>query len=154
VPKKLFIQFSIGEQRYAIATDLIREITPMVQLTHVPKTEAYIAGLFNYRGTMLPVIDVSKLLFNTEYSLRLCTRIIILDNPPSSDIDNIGLIVEQANKTMSCDTDDLTEHKLSEQHASYIGKIIHDELGEIQIIDVDKLIPSEQINLQIAVNAG
>ena len=153
MPKKLFLQFSIGDQRYAIATNLIREITPMVQLTRVPKTEAYIAGLFNYRGTMLPVIDVSKLLFNAEHSLRLCTRIIILENP-SSSMDNIGLIVEQANKTMSYDMDELTEHKLSEQHASYIGQIIHDELGEIQLIDVDKLIPSEQINLQIAVNSS
>jgi len=153
VAKKLFLQFNVDGQRFAIATDLVKEITSMVKLTRVPKTEAWIAGLFNYRGSMLPVIDISRLLFNSEHQLRICTRIIILETTINNNKQNIGLIVEQANKTLSYDINDLTEHKLSDRQASYVGKILHDEDGEIQLIDIDKLIPTEQINLQVAVNA-
>ena len=154
MPEQLFLQFSINDQRFAIATKTIAEITPMVELTRVPKTEPYIAGLYNYRGTMLPVIDVSKLLFDSEHDMRICTRILIMQNPSNLNIQNVGLIVEQANKTISCDTSKFTEHKLSENMADYVGQIIHDEQGEIQVVDIDKLIPAEQTNLQIAVNSN
>ena len=53
------ITFHLGEQSFGLDIMAIREIrawTPSTRLPHVP---AYVAGVVNLRGTVLPVLDLA-----------------------------------------------------------------------------------------------
>ncbi len=141
--KRLFLLFNLGDDRFAVTTELITEITPLVELTHVPKTESYICGLFKYRGETIPVVDTSLLLFNKPHNRKICTRIIILTRQHHGIVSRIGLIAEKVNKTESFDTDQINEHKLTQKRAPYLGKTLSDDYGEIQIIDLEKFMPDD-----------
>jgi len=139
--KRLYLLFSLGEERFAVTTELITEITPLVDMTRVPKTESYVCGLFKYRGETIPVIDTSMMLFNKPYNRKICTRIIVLSRQHDDTFKRIGIIAEKVNKTESFDTEQISEHPLTQ--TPYLGKTLSDEHGEIQLIDLNKFLPVE-----------
>ena len=53
--------FTIAGERYGIGTDHILEVVPLRELTLVPCTPPVILGVLNYRGRILPVVDLRRL---------------------------------------------------------------------------------------------
>lgn len=52
------ITFSIGEEHYALETRWVQEVLHRVDLTRVPGTPEFLAGVINHRGEILPVFDL------------------------------------------------------------------------------------------------
>ncbi len=50
--------FRLGSERYAFEVNNAREIYPLEQLTRVPRTPDFVAGVFSARGRILSVIDL------------------------------------------------------------------------------------------------
>ncbi len=50
--------FWLGQERYGIEVTNVREIYPLEQLTPVPRTPDFVAGVFSARGRILSVIDL------------------------------------------------------------------------------------------------
>ena len=66
----LLLQFEIGNGRYALETNSIIEIVPLVNLKKIPTSPAYVAGLMNYRGEVIPVIPAISVLFPLQSEAR------------------------------------------------------------------------------------
>jgi purine-binding chemotaxis protein CheW len=54
------LEFRLARDRYAIETRHVGEVLPLVDLTPVPCTPAFIAGVVNVRGRITVVIDIHK----------------------------------------------------------------------------------------------
>lgn len=53
-----FVVFRLGNEEYGVSIGAVQEIVRVPeQLTHVPKTPAFIEGVVNLRGVVLPVVD-------------------------------------------------------------------------------------------------
>lgn len=52
--------FRLGEDLYAVDIMRIREIIRPLKLAHLPKAPAFVEGVINLRGTVIPVIDLRK----------------------------------------------------------------------------------------------
>lgn len=52
------VGFVIGEEEYAVPILSIQEIIKPISWTRVPQTPAYILGVFNLRGSVIPLIDL------------------------------------------------------------------------------------------------
>jgi purine-binding chemotaxis protein CheW len=62
-PAKTIVElcaFVVGGEEYAIDIMRIREIIQPVRITSVPRASPIIAGVFNLRGAIIPVIDLRK----------------------------------------------------------------------------------------------
>jgi purine-binding chemotaxis protein CheW len=56
-----FVVFRLADEEYGVPIDAVQEIVRVPdQLTHVPKSAAFIEGMVNLRGAVLPVIDQRK----------------------------------------------------------------------------------------------
>ena len=53
--------FSLTGERYAIETAYVLEVFPLRELTPVPCTPSFVLGAVNYRGLILPVLDLRRL---------------------------------------------------------------------------------------------
>lgn len=49
--------FRLGDECYAFRTEQVVEVRPMNQLTPLPTAPAFVAGLVNVRGRIVPVVD-------------------------------------------------------------------------------------------------
>ena len=53
-----YIVTQLGEEQYGIDIKLISNIVRMQRITRVPKVPAYIRGVINLRGEVIPVISL------------------------------------------------------------------------------------------------
>lgn len=74
------LEFALAGERYGIETPFVREIQPLHELTPVPCTPSFVAGVINVRGELLSVIDVKKFFDLPERGLtELHTVVIVQD---------------------------------------------------------------------------
>lgn len=52
------VGFIIGEEEYAVPILTIQEIIKPIEWTRVPQTPKYVLGVFNLRGSVIPLIDL------------------------------------------------------------------------------------------------
>lgn len=50
--------FALGDERYAFPSAQVREVRPLGVITPVPGTPAFIAGVTNVRGRVVPILDL------------------------------------------------------------------------------------------------
>lgn len=53
------IAFRIGDQEFTVNVMSVREIRGWTQATPMPRTPAYVKGVINLRGAVLPIVDMS-----------------------------------------------------------------------------------------------
>jgi len=97
------VVFSLGHEEYGVEVDKVQTIERMMPLTRVPKTPAFVKGVINLRGVVVPVIDLRERfgIVATEYTEN--TRIIIVRQQSIE----VGLIVDSANDVVDVDEDQI-----------------------------------------------
>ena len=58
----LLLVFRVAGDAYAVEAARVVEVVPRVELRALPHAPEALAGLFRYRGRMVPVIDLGVLL--------------------------------------------------------------------------------------------
>ena len=53
-----FLRFALGNERYAVRIDAVREILEVVRMTPLPLMPAFVRGVMNLRGAVVPVVDL------------------------------------------------------------------------------------------------
>jgi purine-binding chemotaxis protein CheW len=54
------IEFGLAHERYALEAAFVSEVHPLENLTPLPGTPPFVAGIVNVRGRLLPVMDIKK----------------------------------------------------------------------------------------------
>jgi len=138
----LFLLFQLGKDTYALEASHIREILPLVDLKAIPLSPHGMAGVFNYHGTPVPVIDLCELMLKHPAQKRLSTRIILVDYTKANGTTHLlGLITEKATETMQREPADFVASGLNNAHAPYLGPVTTDARGFIQWIKIAQLLP-------------
>lgn len=151
----LLLVFRVHASRYAIETRQMVEILPLVTLQDVPGAPRGVAGIFNYRGTPVPVIDLSDLLIGEPSGRRLSTRLIVANYPLASGGTRLlGLIAEHATETLRRSPDDAVPSGIVNDAAPYLGPVLPEPDGLVQLIDVSALLPPPVQRMLFVEDAG
>ncbi|MFC4811268.1 chemotaxis protein CheW [Paenibacillus sp. GCM10023250] len=95
------IVFGLANEEYGIEVEKVRTIERMLPITRVPKTLAFVKGVINLRGVVIPVIDLRGRFGLEETEPTESTRIIIV---AVNELE-VGFIVDAANDVIDIDTD-------------------------------------------------
>lgn len=141
----LMLLFHIGKDLYAIDSKSVVEVIPRVPLRTIHQVPQYVAGLFNYRGTIVPVIDLCHLIRGNPSKLSLSTRIIMVRYPLNNNsLQYLGLIAERITETLSVTKPNFVDSGIRVSQAPYLGSIIMNEKGIIQCIELEGLFTEAQ----------
>lgn len=141
----LYLQFSLGEQRFALDAREVVEVLPRRALKPIAQAPAWVVGILSHRGALIPVIDLSALSFATPAQLRTSTRLVLVHyraDPQRTDL-QLGLILERATETLRCQPDEFQPYGLDNLNAPYLGPVRADALGLLQRIEVAQLLSAE-----------
>jgi chemotaxis-related protein WspB len=158
--KMLMLIFQVGDERYAIETTQIVEIVPMVILRKLHRVPDYIAGVFNYQGQIIPVLDLSYLINGSESRSFLSTRIILSQFAGQhGDRRILGLMAERVTQTVELAATDLIDAGYQTLDTPYLGKMALSQASNqtdmIQCIQIEKLLPlADQDNLFLALEGS
>jgi chemotaxis-related protein WspB len=139
----LLLVFYLGDERYALEGSRVVEVIPMVTLRRLPHAPDHVAGLFNYRGGVVPVIELGQLIQGRPCHPCLSTRIILVTcvSPRDQTPHTLGLMAERVTETIQKSKADLVPSGIAVKEAPYLGEIILDEGGMIQCVHLDHLLP-------------
>ena len=73
------LEFRLAEERYAVEIRHVSEVYPLKDLTPLPGTPAFVLGVVNVRGRILPVVDLKKFFELPEEGLTDLHRIILVE---------------------------------------------------------------------------
>ncbi len=85
-----FIGIKIGKEEFLLPIANIREIVMVAPITYVPFSPAFIDGVFNLRGSIVPIVNTRKLLGVERGGLTAASRVIVT----RYDNINFGLLVD------------------------------------------------------------
>lgn len=140
----LFMQFTIGKDRYLLEARNIIEVVPYVNLKRIPKAPPYVAGLLNYRGDTIPVIDICYLMGDKPCERKLSSRIALVNHKnDTGESICVGLLMEHMTETVRFNEDDFSDPGVNLNDNSCLGKVIIDNDRIVQLVDIRKVIPEE-----------
>jgi chemotaxis-related protein WspB len=140
----LFILFRLGKERYALEAAHVIEVIPRLPLRPQPGTPDYVAGLFNYHGVVVPVLNLGTLTLGAPCLERLSTRIILIDYTLQSGVKKVlGLIAEAVTDAVRKEPSDFVAAGVEAGQSPYLGKLAIDEGGMVQCVLPKHLLPVE-----------
>jgi chemotaxis-related protein WspB len=138
----LMLLFYVGNEQFALDCDLIIEIFPKVNLKAISHMPPCFAGLMNYGGIPVPVIDVVQLIENRSSGSSMHTRIVLLKHHTIESSNFLGLICEKAIATIEVEFSQFIDSGLKPEEKPYLGGIYSDGSKSIQYFDTLALIKS------------
>lgn len=139
-----FLLFSLGNDRYGLDTRRVARVLPQLELKEIPQGPAWLAGLMNYRGQPVPVIDLSMLAHGVSSRASFDTRIILVDYHGIPDISHpLGLLAEQASDIRHFAPESFMPPGIDTSDTPYLGKVTASDGEMVQLVDVDNLLPPE-----------
>ncbi|GGH91100.1 chemotaxis protein CheW [Pseudomonas fluvialis] len=95
-----YLTFMLSGEMFAIGILGIKEILEYGQLTSVPMMPAFVRGVINLRGAVVPVIDLSARFgrHNAEVTRRSC--IVIIEADSDGNTQDIGLMVDSVSAVL------------------------------------------------------
>jgi chemotaxis-related protein WspB len=140
----LYVTFRIGADRYALDVDQVEEVLPLVAIKSIPHAPRGVSGLFDYRGTAIPVVDLTELALGVPAPRRISTRILLVRAPgATSEHRRLGLIVEKATDVLRMEPSAFVEPGVRSAGAPWLGRVAKGPEGElVQHVDVRRLLPA------------
>ena len=74
------LEFLLGKERYAVETAFVGEVFPPGEITPVPCTPPFVAGVVNLRGRIVPVVDLKILFGIRSAGEKRGARIVLLQS--------------------------------------------------------------------------
>lgn len=141
----LYFVFSLKNSLYAIDALAVNMTFSLPAIRHMENAPAYIAGVINLRGSIIPVIDLNILLGKTPQARNLSDAVLVMQNEQTL----LGMIVNEVLDVISISNEqiDLPPQHEEQQSASFVLGMARVDEQIISILDHRRLIARE-LNLQ------
>jgi chemotaxis-related protein WspB len=137
----LLLLFELGGDRYALDAADVAEVLPLVSIKRIPRAPVGVAGVFDFRGSPVPAVDLGEMALNRPAAPRLSTRIILVHYPDADGQKRLlGLIAEKVTETVRRERADFVPTGVTSGAARYLGPVTTDPRGLIQRVLVGELL--------------
>lgn len=134
------VVFKAGNEEYGIHVFNVITIEKMQEITPIPKLPEYVSGVVTIRDELIPVFDLSQILYNRSTAIDpFSTRLILLN----IDQLHFALLVSEAKELLEINIDQIKNIDLiNYKDTSYYSGIVHINERIITLIDPKQLIMS------------
>jgi purine-binding chemotaxis protein CheW len=142
-----YLTFVLGRETYGLQILKVQEIIGILPVTRVPRTPAFMRGVVNLRGKVIPVIDLRRKFEMPDVpdGERTCIIVVQLEGTGSKVI--TGIIVDEVSEVMNVASEQLEPAPDfgSEAKTDFIlgmGKV-----GQkvVMLIDAEKVLSRQEV---------
>ena len=144
-----YLTFRLGEEMFALDVSQVREILDVTTITKVPRSPAFMRGVINVRGSVVPVVDLSLKFGMKKIERTLDTRIVVMEISLEGEITVIGALADAVHNVMEMEASQIEAApkigaKWNTEFIRGIGK--HDD-EFIIILDVDRIFSVGELSM-------
>ena len=141
------LTFWLGEGVYAMDIVTVREIIQHGSMTVVPLMPAFVRGVINLRGAVVPVIDLQSRLGKGAAQVGKKTCVVIFDAMRDGERVELGLMVDAVSEVIDIASDQIEPppqfgSAVKREFIKGMGKV---EGGFIVILDPDRALNIEEM---------
>jgi purine-binding chemotaxis protein CheW len=142
-----YLTFSIAEETYGIPITKVREVIRHEKITSVHDISAYMKGVINLRGKIIPVIDMRAKFGIEEKPYDDRTVFVIVDVAGAKEIFNFGMAVDSVHDVMNISNADIVSApdvglKLKSHYLLGIAKT---EAGMLMVLNIDRVLTTDEV---------
>jgi purine-binding chemotaxis protein CheW len=104
-----FLTFTLGNEEYGLPVLKVREIIKVMDITQVPQVPAYVLGVINLRGKVIPVIDLRRKFGFAAAERTERTCIIVVDVEVSTVRVMMGIVVDSVSEVLNVSDSEMEE---------------------------------------------
>jgi purine-binding chemotaxis protein CheW len=144
-----YLTFSLGNEEYGLGILKVKEIIGLMPITTVPRTPAFVKGVINLRGKVIPVVDL-RLKFEMEeiaYTERTC--IIVVEIAAQGGAIPMGIVVDSVSEVLNIKQGEIEDTPTfgSRLDTEYILGLAKTGGGVKILLDIDKVLSSGEVSL-------
>jgi purine-binding chemotaxis protein CheW len=142
-----FIIFQLGDQEYGLPIAAVDEIArPPERITRLPKAPAFIEGVMNLRGTIVPIIDLRRRFELASKEPESTQRVLVL----AVGDGKAGFMVDGVSEVMKIAADAIRPApELSPEQMRLIGRVANLPVAGRIILLVDPMQLLDQIEADV-----
>ncbi|MGD8787420.1 MAG: chemotaxis protein CheW [Phycisphaerales bacterium] len=140
-----YLTFALANEEYGLEILKVREIIGYMEITAVPQTPAYVKGVINLRGQVIPVVDL-RAKFGMETSdITDETCIIVVETSQNNHNFSTGIVVDHVEEVLDIAGEDIEE---APQFGSAVNTDFILGMGKIGdnvkiLLDIDRVLDGE-----------
>jgi len=143
-----YLTFVLAGEEYGIGILKVKEIIGIMAITTVPQTPAYMKGVINLRGKVIPVVDL-RVKFGMEaidYTEKTC--IIVVEITNSGQKVMIGILVDSVSEVLNIKGADIEDAPNfgSRLNTNYILGMAKTGGGIKILLEIDRVLSSEEMS--------
>ena len=143
-----YLTFTLRHESYGVDVLKIREIIRLTDITAVPQMPAYVRGVINLRGKIIPVMDL-RLRFGFEQaeSTDSTCIVVVLVKLPDGKLTQMGLVVDGVEEVVNIAAADIEETpdfggQVSTEYILGMAKL----KGVVKsLLDIDKVLAGDAV---------
>jgi len=144
-----FLTFLMANEKYGLEILKVREIMGMMDVTSIPTTPAFIRGVINLRGKVIPVVDL-RLKFGIEAkedTQRTC--IIVVHLTHTAQEMTMGIIVDEVSDVLDIDRNQIEPPpsfgtNVRTDFILGMGKV---DRKVMTLLDIDRVLTEQEVAL-------
>ena len=140
------VVFSVGKELYGVGIDSVQEIVRVPDVTEVPDAPAFLEGVINLRGKVIPVIDLRRRLRLQGKEKTKSTRVLVTENEGGTG-GLAGLLVDSVSEVRKVRPDEVEAppEMVSAIGVEYITGVAKVEDNLIIVLDIKKILNVEDM---------
>ena len=137
-----YLTFALGPEEYGLEILKVREIIGYMDITAVPQTPAYVEGVINLRGQVIPVVNLRTKFGMDTTDVTEETCIIVVESIQENRALNTGIVVDRVQEVLDISRDNIEE---SPQFGASVNTDFILGMGKINssvkiLLDIDKVL--------------
>lgn len=144
------LTFSINKEKFSINTRYVLTILEYREPTQIPKTPNFIKGIIDFRGEIVPILDLRiKFDYHNDVKIEKDTCIIIIELEDNNEIYRFGTIVDRVNEVLEINSEEIcTPPEMLKNINHRMLKGVVDLDGQLTLIlDIEKLFKEDLISI-------
>lgn len=151
VPQVQLVTFRVGGEEFGLDVFQVHEILRFQEPTPMPKAPAFVEGVLDVRGTLVPVVDLRKRFEVHDLRYDDDTRIVLVDFQG----ERLGLVVDEVSEVMRVPETAVSPppQYVKGLAAEFIRGIVRLEGRMVVLMDLDRILSSQE-RMQLLFAAG
>jgi purine-binding chemotaxis protein CheW len=136
------VVFDLANEHYAVDVAIVDSIIKIQSITAVPHAPAFVEGITNLRGTVLPVIDLRRRFSLPAEAPTKETRIVVVEMNGTK----VGMVVDAVTEVLRVSEEDIEPPSpiVTTVDSAFITGIAKVEERLIILLDLSKVLSTEE----------
>ncbi len=147
-----YLMFKLGAETFGIAIEQVREIIEYPGLTAIPLTPAFMRGVINLRGAVVPVVDLSVRFGRDATTINRRSCVVVIESPSDTERRPLGIIVDGVTEVLNATPGQIGQRPEfgSGLRADFVESVLTTANGFVLILDLQSALSFAELESLMA----